>query len=149
MLKRQESPKPTGAFKRFENSNSNEPLGNEFNNINKMLNNKNTMRDILAPFPTPTVSPLEIGKLKPGLFNANVDSGFGQSVDVIDLKNILLKVPLGKTPIGQGLYLDTQEAIGRYGSMTKGFSHTRENGAKGDINKNTSLCNSCAVYLTT
>jgi TATA-box binding protein (TBP) (component of TFIID and TFIIIB) len=135
MLKRQESPKPTGAFRHFENSNSNEPLGTEFNNINKMLNNKNTMREVLAPFPTPTVSPLEIGKLKPGLFNANVDSGFGQSVDVIDLKNILLKVPLGKTPIGQGLYLDTQEAIGRYGSMTKGFSHTRENGAKGDINK--------------
>ena len=69
------------------------------------------------------------------MFNANVDSGFGQSVSVIDLKNILLKAPLGKTPIGEGLYLDTEEAVGRYGSMTKGFSHTRENGAKGDINK--------------
>lgn len=136
MLKRQGSPKSVGAFRQFENSNSNsnsnEPLGNEFNNINKMLNNKNMMRDMLAP---PPVSPLEIGNLKPGLFNANVDSGFGQSVSVIDLKNILLKAPLGKTPIGEGLYLDTEEAVGRYGSMTKGFSHTRENGAKGDINK--------------
>ena len=136
MLKRQGSPKSVGAFRQFENSNSNsnsnEPLGNEFNNINKMLNNKNMMRDMLAP---PPVSPFEIGNLKPGLFNANVDSGFGQSVSVIDLKNILLKAPLGKTPIGEGLYLDTEEAVGRYGSMTKGFSHTRENGAKGDINK--------------
>lgn len=132
MLKRQESPKRVGAFRQFENSNGNEPLGNEFNNINKMLNNKNMMRDMLAP---PPVSSLEIGNLKPGLFNANVDSGFGQSVSVIDLKNILLKAPLGKTPIGEGLYLDTEEAVGRYGSMTKGFSHTRENGAKGDINK--------------
>ena len=59
MLKRQGSPKSVGAFRQFENSNSNsnsnEPLGNEFNNINKMLNNKNMMRDLLAP---PPVSPL-------------------------------------------------------------------------------------------
>ena len=135
MLKRQDSAAPTGAFRRFENSNSNEPLGNEFNNINKMLSNKNVMRDVLAPFPTPGEKALQLGDLKPGLFNANVDSGFGQSVNVIDLKNILLKEPLPKTSIGEGLYLDTEEIIGRYGSMTKGFSHTRENGAKGDITK--------------
>lgn len=131
MLKRQ-SPKRTGAFKRFENSNSNTPLGNEFNNINKMLNNKNTMRNVLL---TSSVSALEIGTLKPGMFNANVDSGFAPSADVIDLKNILLKKPLPKTPIGEGLYIDTEEAIGRYGPMTKGFSHTKANGARGNINK--------------
>ena len=139
MLKRQESPKPTGAFKRFENSNSNsnQPFGNEFNNINNMLENKNTMSDMFAPVPPPRVTPLEIGNLKPGLFNANVDSGFGTKVTVIDLKNILLKKPIPKTSIGEGLYLDTLESVGLFGPFTKGCSHTREHGFKGDIsNKN-------------
>jgi hypothetical protein len=97
-----------------------DPLANEF-------------REALAGV-TPRVA-LEISKLNPGMFNATVDSGFGQKETLIDLKKILLKTPLGRTPIGEGLYIDTKEIKGIYGQFKTGFSHTKESGPRGDINK--------------
>ena len=78
---------------------------------------------------------LEISKLNPGMFNATVDSGFGQKDTLIDIKKILLKIPLGRTSIGEGLYIDTKEIKGIYGQFKTGFSHTKESGPRGDINK--------------
>ena len=101
-----------GAFKEFEE--------NEFGGLTN-----NNIRQLLIP--------LEMTKLNPGMFNATVDSGFGQKDAVVDLKKILMKTPLPKTPIGEGLYLDTTEIKGWYGSMREGFSHTREAGPKGNI----------------
>jgi len=107
-----------GAFKQFEND---DPLMNEFN-------------DVFNTGIAPTTS-LEISKLNPGMFNATVDSGFGQKDVLVNLKNILSKQPLPRTPIGEGLYVDTKEIKGIYGRFTTGFSHTREAGLKGDLNK--------------
>ena len=108
-----------GAFKAFEN---------EFDDVNeeKIANN------ILREFETP----LQFSKFNPGMFNATVDSGFGQKENVVDLRNILAKIPLPKTPIGEGLYIDTQEIKGIYGQFKTGFSHTRTAGPKGALNKN-------------
>ena len=108
-----------GAFKHFEN---------EFDDVNeeKIANN------ILREFD----SPLQFSKFNPGMFNATVDSGFGQKDTVVDLKKTLAKRPLPKTPIGEGLYLDTKEIKGVYGQFKTGFSHTREAGPKGSLNKN-------------
>jgi len=83
-----------GAFKQFEN---NSPLENEFNDVN-MINN------VLREFD----EPLEFSKFNPGMFNATVDSGFDQKQTVVDLKKILMKRPLPRTPIGEGLYVDTK-----------------------------------------
>jgi len=111
-----------GAFKQFEN---------EFDDVNeeKIANN------ILQEFDVPN-TPLQFSKFNPGMFNATVDSGFGQKDVVVDLKNILTKRPLPKSPIGEGLYLDTKEIKGIYGQFKTGFSHTREAGPKGSLNKN-------------
>jgi len=101
-----------GAFREFEE--------NEFGGLTN-----NNIRQLLTP--------LEMTKLNPGMFNATVDSGFGQKDAVVDLKKILTKTPLPKAAIGEGLYLDTTETKGWYGSMREGFSHTREAGPKGNI----------------
>ena len=85
-----------GAFKEFEE--------NEFGG----LTNSN-IRQLLIP--------LEMTKLNPGMFNATVDSGFGQKDAVVDLKKILMKTPLPKAAIGEGLYLDTTETKGWYGTV--------------------------------
>jgi hypothetical protein len=81
-------------------------------------------------------APLQFSKFNPGMFNATVDSGFGQKETVVDLKKILAKRPLPKTPIGEGLYIDTTEIKGIYGQFKTGFSHTRNAGPKGGLNKN-------------
>ena len=107
-----------GAFREFEN--------NEFGGLTN-----NNIRQLLGPN---DVKQLEMTKLNPGMFNATIDSGFGQKDAIVDLKKILLKTPLPKTPIGEGLYLETTEIKGWYGSMREGFSHTREAGPKGNIN---------------
>jgi TATA-box binding protein (TBP) (component of TFIID and TFIIIB) len=111
-----------GAFKQFENNAS---LDNEFSDLNLNSNNLKTL-----------FSSLEFSKFNPGMFNAGVDSGFGSKETVVDLKKILMKTPLTKTPIGEGLYLDTKEIRGIYGQFKTGFSHTRESGPKGGLNKN-------------
>ena len=84
---------------------------------------------------TPPRSPtrLVLSGLNPGMFNATVNKNFDAEARV-DLKSILKNAPLGKTSIGQGLYIDTKEIVGVYGRFKTGFSHTRQYGKKGDIN---------------
>lgn len=122
-----------GAFKEFEN---NSPLDGEFNDLN--ANTQKMINNIAREFDEPPLgnTPLEISKLNPGMFNATVDSGFGQKDVLVKISNILMKTPRSNTPIGEGLYVDTVEIKGIYGQFTTGFSHTREAGPKGDINKN-------------
>ena len=120
-----------GRFKQFENSNNNSPLNNEFDDVilnsksekminnllaeqrfsnndkideinNKLLANENFVREFNG---TSSTSDLQVSKLNPGMFNALVNKDFGQ-VHRLDLKSILLKSPLGKTPAGEGLYID-------------------------------------------
>jgi hypothetical protein len=69
------------------------------------------------------------------MFNATVNKEFPQQGNLVDLKKILVKVPQPRTSIGEGLYVDTTEIIGRYGAMQEGFSHTREYGKRGNINR--------------
>lgn len=140
-----------GRFKQFENSNNNSPLDNEFDDVNaqKMLNNifteqnfpdntnkvlanENFIREVNG---TASLSDLQVSKLNPGMFNALVNKDFGQT-HRLDLKSILLKTPLGKTPVGEGLYIDTTEIRGVYGQFKQGFSHTKDSGPQGDLNKN-------------
>ena len=111
-----------GAFRQFEN---------EFSDVNE----EQIANNILREFDQNTV-PLQFSKFNPGMFNVLVDSGFGPKDAVIDLKKILVKSPLPKTPIGEGLYLDTKEIRGVYGRFQTGFSHTKEFGPKGNMNRN-------------
>lgn len=124
-----------GAFKQFEN---------EFDDVNeeKIANN------ILREFDVPNTS-LQFSKFNPGMFNATVDSGFGQKDVVIDLKNILTKRPLPKSPIGEGLYLDTKEIKGIYGQFKTGFSHTRKLAPRGLLIRTFSVYKSCSHFLMT
>jgi hypothetical protein len=86
----------------------------------------------MPEMPSPII--FKVSKLNPGMFNATVNKNFSAETR-INLKKILLKSPLPKTPIGEGLYIDTKEINGIYGRFTTGFSHTREYGKKGDISK--------------
>jgi hypothetical protein len=96
----------------------------------QFLNNSdsNNMPEIPSPIT------FKVSKLNPGMFNATVNKNFSAETR-INLKKILLKSPLPKTPIGEGLYIDTKEINGIYGRFTTGFSHTREYGKKGDLGK--------------
>jgi TATA-box binding protein (TBP) (component of TFIID and TFIIIB) len=118
-----------GAFKQFEN---------EFSNDNLNSDNEKMINNLMREFEEPKSGsiPLEMTKINPGMFNATVDSGFSQKNVLVNLKTILAKRPIGKTPIGEGLYIDTREIKGIYGQFKTGFSHTREAGPKGDMSKN-------------
>jgi hypothetical protein len=95
----------------------------------QFLNNSdNNMPEMPSPIA------FKVSKLNPGMFNATVNKNFSAETR-INLKKILLKTPLPKTPIGEGLYIDTKEINGIYGRFTTGFSHTREYGKKGDLGK--------------
>jgi hypothetical protein len=95
----------------------------------QFLNNSdNNMPEMPSPIA------FKVSKLNPGMFNATVNKNFSAETR-INLKKILLKSPLPKTPIGEGLYIDTKEINGIYGRFTTGFSHTREYGKKGDLGK--------------
>jgi len=102
-----------------------------------MINNQNMgeFAQFLSNSNTPPRSPtrLVLSGLNPGMFNATVNKNFDAEARV-DLKSILKNTPLGKTSIGQGLYIDTKEIVGVYGRFKTGFSHTRQYGKKGDIN---------------
>ena len=118
---------PNKLQKNLVNNNSyNDPFVNEFKdiNINAFLKNAGLLTG------------LEMSKLNPGMFNATVDSGFGQKENIVDLKEILKNAPRPKSPIGEGLYIDTKEIKGIFGQFKTGFSHTKEAGPKGDMNKN-------------
>jgi len=118
-----------GAFKQFEN---------EFSNDNLNSDNEKMINNLMREFEEPKSGsiPLEMTKINPGMFNATVDSGFSQKNVLVNLQTILAKRPIGKTPIGEGLYIDTREIKGIYGQFKTGFSHTREAGPKGDMSKN-------------
>ena len=96
----------------------------------QFLNNSDSNNNIEIPSPIT----FKVSKLNPGMFNATVNKDFTGETR-INLKKILLKSPLPKTPIGEGLYIDTKEINGIYGRFTTGFSHTREYGKKGDLKK--------------
>ena len=103
--------------------------------LEELLERKsNTVRKNLLQDFEDVDTPLEISDLKPGMFNATVDSGFGQKETKVDLKKILLTLPLPRSPIGEYLFLDTIEMKGWYGRLSSGFSHTREFGKQGNIN---------------
>lgn len=140
-------------FRQFEN---NSPLANEFDDVVLNSNNEKMIQNILAEqenvnintnllannnfmkdfgIMSPQTTGLQISKLNPGMFNALVNKEFGQTPR-LDLKSILLKRPLAKSPVGEGLYIDTTEIRGVYGQFKQGFSHTKESGPQGDLNKN-------------
>ena len=114
---------------------SNENYG-EFAEFVTLSNSNDNVNNIIAMAERPETSPIsfKVSKLNPGMFNATVNKDFSAETR-INLKKILLKSPLPKTPIGEGLYIDTKEINGIYGRFTTGFSHTREYGKKGDLNK--------------
>lgn len=109
---------------------SNENYG-EFAEFVHLSNTNDNVANIIAMAESPA---FKVSKLNPGMFNATVNKNFTGETR-INLKKILLKSPLPKTPIGEGLYIDTKEINGIYGRFTTGFSHTREYGKKGDLNK--------------
>jgi len=138
------SPKPQVFPPRLEkNIMSNENYG-EFAQFVHNSNSNNNVNDIIAiaerdrapPTPSPPRNvKFVISKLNPGMFNATVNRQFNAERR-IDLKKILLKSPLPKTPIGEGLYIETQEINGIYGRFVTGFTHSKEYGKQGDLNKN-------------
>ena len=99
-----------------------------------VYNSNNDMNTIVADIPIPKPE-LTVSKLNPGMFNATVNRQFSADTR-INLKKILLKQPLPKSPIGEGLYIDTTEINGIYGRFVTGFTHTREYGRKGNMNLN-------------
>ena len=118
-----------------------EPINtSEFDNMNLTPINEAAFEKGLAEMNPNTINEfgaltdLEISPLKPGLFVGTINKSFGKEVR-LDLLPILMKKPLGKIPIGQGLYIDTKEIKGIYGQFKTGFSHTKEGGPKGSINK--------------
>jgi len=120
---------------------SNENYG-EFAQFVHNSNNDNNTNNIIAmaqreptPVPTPPKNiQFVVSKLNPGMFNATVNKQFNAETR-IDLRKILLKTPLPKTSIGEGLYVETKEINGIYGRFLTGFTHTKEYGKQGDLNK--------------
>jgi TATA-box binding protein (TBP) (component of TFIID and TFIIIB) len=161
-LQQRRVPPPPPRRSRFAQFENNSPLENEFSdvNMNKLVNNALREPINTSEFDNMNLTPineaaferglaemnpntinefggltdLEISPLKPGLFVGTINKSFGKEVR-LDLLPILMKKPLGKTPIGQGLYIDTKEIKGIYGQFKTGFSHTKEGGPKGSINK--------------
>jgi len=116
-----------GEFAQFvHNSDSN----NNVNNIIAM-----TERNRTPTTPPPRNVKFVVSKLNPGMFNATVNKEFNAEAR-IDLKKFLLKTPTPMTPIGEGLYIETQEINGIYGRFVTGFTHSKEYGKQGDLNKN-------------
>src|SRR5210317_108494 len=112
---------------------SNENYG-EFAEFLNMSNNENNNVNNIIAMAERNVK-FVVSKLNPGMFNATVNKEFSAEAR-IDLKRILLKKPLPRTPIGEGLYIDTQEINGIYGRFMTGFTHSKEYGKQGDLNKN-------------
>jgi hypothetical protein len=112
---------------------SNENYG-EFAEFLNMSNNENNNVNNIIAMAERNVK-FVVSKLNPGMFNATVNKEFSAEAR-IDLKRILLKNPLPRTPIGEGLYIDTQEINGIYGRFMTGFTHSKEYGKQGDLNKN-------------
>ena len=104
---------------------------------NSMINNENMgefAQFVYNENNNVPVSRLSLSGLNPGMFNAIVNKDFDAEAR-LDLKYILNKVPLGRTALGGGLFIETKELVGVYGRFKTGFSHTREYGKKGNINE--------------
>src|SRR5210317_1898123 len=116
---------------------SNENYGEFAEFLNMSNNENNNVNNIIAMAERspPKNVKFVVSKLNPGMFNATVNKEFSAEAR-IDLKRILLKTPLPRTPIGEGLYIDTQEINGIYGRFMTGFTHSKEYGKQGDLNKN-------------
>ena len=136
-------PQRRSTFAQFENS----PLANEFAdlNTNKLVRNAMEAESFgeIDEFTMPEINEalfanndmnLEISPFKPGMFNAGVDSGYGQKDVVLELKDILRRTPLAKSEIADGLYIETTEMLGRYGTQKIALRHTRDLGLKGNMN---------------
>lgn len=117
-----------GSFAQFIDSNSDNNLNNEFSDVMKLLSENNNTTLLTPPV-------LEVSKLNPGMFNATVNKDFGKQ-QRLDVNTILMKSPVGKTYVGEGLYIDTVEIKGLYGQFKTGFSHTRVSGPRGGLDKN-------------
>jgi|MEHZ01.5.fsa_nt_MEHZ011533669.1_5 hypothetical protein len=78
---------------------------------------------------------LEMSEISHSMFNGLVNEGFDRKARVVDLKSILERELLPRSPIGNGLYLQTTELKGVYGRFTSGFRHTLEYGKQGNINE--------------
>ena len=138
-------PQRRSTFAQFENNN-NSPLANEFAdlNTNKLVRNVMEAENFgeIDEFTMPEINEslfannmnLEISPFKPGMFNAGVDSGYGQKDVVLELKDILRRTPLAKSEIADGLYIETTEMLGRYGTQKIALRHTRDLGLKGNMN---------------
>lgn len=129
-------------FAQFEN-NDNSPLANEFANLNTNQLVREAMEaerfGEMNNFTMPNVNEsiffnLEISPFKPGMFNAGVDSGYGQKDVVLELKDILRRTPLAKSQVADGLYIETKEMLGRYGTQKIALRHTRDLGLRGNMN---------------
>ena len=114
-----------------------EPFLNEFNDVTLTANDEKMIDNLLKEFetPVPSTTALQISALNPGMYNATVNREFGKE-NRIELKDIMMKKPLGRTPLGDGLYVDTKEIKGWYGQFKTGFSHTRNYGMQGNLSKN-------------
>ena len=143
-LQQRRVPPPPPRRSRFAQFENNSPLENEFSdvNMNKLVNNALREPINTSEFDNMNLTPineaafekglaemnpntinefggltdLEISPLKPGLFVGTINKSFGKEVR-LDLLPILMKKPLGKIPIGQGLYIDTKEIKGIYGQF--------------------------------
>ena len=139
------SPSTTNSMRNFANE-----LDREFADSPARVSNANIVKNLLnREFPSPPValpgefarfennspSELQTSELIPGLFNATVNQTFPNE-RILDLKEILKKRPLGRTSIGDGLFLETSEIKGWYGRFQTGFSHTRRAGPVGNLTKN-------------
>lgn len=123
-------PSTTPSFPpRFERNIVSGPIYNEFPKPDEPPQLTNEMKGYFASMR----DEVHVSKLNLGMYNATVNKTFGKA-DRVDLKKILMKTPIGKTSIGEGLYVDTQDIVGYYGQFKTGFSHTKEYGPKGNIN---------------
>ena len=107
----------------------------KYGEFSEFMNNENRMKNFLNEVGAPEVVPVTLSKLNLGMFNATVNRNFGPG-NRVDLKAILMRPPVGRTPIGEGLYVDTEDLRGVYGQFKTGFSHTKNYGPKGNINLN-------------
>jgi hypothetical protein len=125
MLRNQQFPN------KIENSIVNNNNYGEFAQFVYDSNDNNTSS---TPSPVRNVG-LVMSKLNPGMFNATVNKHFS-SGSRIDLKKILMVPIKPKTPIGDGLYIETKEIKGIYGRFQTGFISTKNYGQKGSLNRN-------------
>ena len=116
---------------------SNENYGEFAQFVHNSDSNSNDNINYIVDIPTPPKAKnidFVVSKLNPGMFNATVNKDFNAETR-INLKKILLQTPLPKTPIGEGLYIETKEINGIYGRFVTGFTHSKEYGKQGDLKK--------------